>query len=134
MIKHYLAAGSLALFSTFAMAEESILTPWDMPQEAINEMTTNITAYNKCMMQSRLNANKTGKDATKNADEILQSCEPKLDELKELLTANNVNPGLTEGMARSLRSKAARQLMGQAMNNMAAQAAAMENVEKSKQQ
>lgn len=134
MIKHYLAVGSLALFSTFAMAEESILTPWDMPQEAVNEMTTNITAYNKCMMQSRLNANKTGKDATQNADEILQSCEPKLDELKELLTANNVNPGLTEGMARSLRSKAARQLMGQAMNNMAAQAAAMENVEKSKQQ
>jgi hypothetical protein len=134
MIKHYLAAGSLALFSTFAMAEESILTPWEMPQEAVNEMTTNITAYNKCMMQSRLNANKSGQEVTQNADDILQSCEPQLDELKELLTANNVNPGLTEGMARSLRSKAARQLMGQAMNNMAAQAAAMENMEKSQQQ
>ena len=134
MIKHYLAAGSLAIFSTLAIAEESILTPWDMPQEAINEMTSNITAYNKCMMESRLNASKTGNSATQNADDILQSCEPKLDELKELLTANNVNPGLTEGMARSLRSKAARQLMGQTMNNMAAQAAAMENIEKSKKQ
>lgn len=133
MIKHYLAAGSLAIFSTFAFAEESILTPWEMPEEAINEMTSNITAYNKCMMESRLNANKTGKAATQNADDILQTCEPKLDELKELLTANDVNPGLTEGMTRSLRSKAARQLMGQAMNNMAAQAAALENVEKSKQ-
>ena len=127
MIKHYLAAGSLAIFSTLAIAEESILTP-------INEMTSNITAYNKCMMESRLNASKTGNSATQNADDILQSCEPKLDELKELLTANNVNPGLTEGMARSLRSKAARQLMGQTMNNLAAQAAAMENVEKSKKQ
>lgn len=134
MIKHYLAAGSLAVFCSVVMAEESMLTPGDMPQKAINEMTSNITAYNKCMMESRLNASKTGKDATQNADDILQSCEPKLDELKELLTNNNVNPGLTEGMARSLRSKAARQLMGQAMNNMAAQAAAMENVEKSKQQ
>ena len=134
MIKHYLAAGSLAIFSTLAIAEESILTPWDMPQEAINEMTSNITAYNKCMMESRLNASKTGNSATQNADDILQSCEPKLDELNEVLTANNVNPGLTEGMARSLRSKAARQLMGQTMNNLAAQAAAMENVEKSKKQ
>lgn len=134
MLKHYLVAGSVAVFSTFAMAEESILTPWDMPQESINEMTSNITAYNKCMMESRLNASKTGKSATQTSGDILQSCEPKLDELKELLTANNVNPGLTEGMARSLRSKAARQLMGQTMNNMAAQAAAMENVEKSKKQ
>ena len=134
MLKHYLVAGSMAVFSTFAMAEESILTPWDMPQESINEMTSNITAYNKCMMESRLNASKTGKSATQTAGDILQSFEPKLDELKELLTANNVNPGLTEGMARSLRSKAARQLMGQTMNNMAAQAAAMENVEKSKKQ
>ena len=134
MLKHYLVAGSMAVFSTFAMAEESILTPWDMPQESINEMTSNITAYNECMMESRLNASKTGKSATQTAGDILQSCEPKLDELKELLTANNVNPGLTEGMARSLRSKAARQLMGQTMNNMAAQAAAMENVEKSKKQ
>jgi len=134
MINHYLAASLMAIFSTIAIADESLLTPWDMPQQAIDEMTSDITDYNKCMMQSRLNANKTRKDAAQNADEILQSCEPKLDELKELLTANNVNPGLTEGMARSLRSKAARQLMGQAMNNMAAQAAAMENVEKSKQQ
>ncbi len=111
-----------------------MLTPGDMPQEAINEMTNNITAYNKCMMESRLKTSKSGKDATQNADEILQSCEPRLDELKQLLTDNNVNPGLTEGMARNLRSKAARQLMGQAMNNMAAQAAAMENAEKNKQQ
>ncbi|ODN67495.1 MULTISPECIES: hypothetical protein [Methylophaga] len=134
MIKHYLAAGSLAVLCSAVMAEESMLTPGDMPQEAINEMTNNITAYNKCMMESRLNANKSGQDATQNADDILQSCEPQLDELKQLLTDNNVNPGLTEGMARTLRSKAARQLMGQAMNNMAAQAAAMENMEKSQQQ
>ncbi|MDO8826564.1 hypothetical protein [Methylophaga sp.] len=134
MIKHYLAAGSLAILCSAVMAEESMLTPGDMPQEAINEMTNNITAYNKCMMESRLNANKSGQDATQNADDILQSCEPKLDELKQLLTDNNVNPGLTEGMARTLRSKAARQLMGQAMNNMAAQAAAMENMQKSQQQ
>ncbi|AFI84850.1 hypothetical protein Q7A_2034 [Methylophaga nitratireducenticrescens] len=133
MIKHYLVAGSLALFSTLATAEQSMLTPWDMPQNAIHQMTNNITAYNKCMMESRLNANKTSKAATQNADDILHSCDPKLDELKELLTANDVNPGLVEGMARSLRSKAARKLMGQAMNNMAAQAAALENVEKSNQ-
>ena len=67
MLKHYLVAGSMAVFSTFAMAEESILTPWDMPQESINEMTSNITAYNKCMMESRLNASKTGKSATQTA-------------------------------------------------------------------
>lgn len=133
MIKHYLVAGSLAVLCSAVMAEESMLTPGEMPQEAINEMTNHITGYNKCMMESRLNANKSGKDATQNADDILQSCEPKLDELKQLLSDNNVNPGLTEGMARNLRSKAARQLMGQAMNNMAAQAAAMENMEKQKQ-
>ncbi len=134
MIKHYLVAGSLAVLSTFVMAEESILAPGDMPDKAINEMTNHITAYNKCMMESRLNSSKTRKGVTQSADDILQSCEPKLDELKELLTANNVNPGLVEGMARTLRSKAARQLMGQAMNNMAAQAAAFENAEKNKQQ
>lgn len=133
MLKHYLLTGSLIFFCSNAMAEESMLTPGDMPEEAINEMTNHITAYNKCMMESRLRSNQNGKDATQNADEILQSCEPTLEELKQLLADNNVNPGLTEGMARKLRSKAARQLMGQAMNNMAAQAAAMENAEKRQQ-
>lgn len=130
MIKYYLATASLVALCSAAIADESLLTPGDMPQEAITEMTMTITTYNKCMMESRLNTNTNGRDAMQNADDILQSCETKLDELKQLLTDNNVNPGLTEGMAKTLRSKAARQLMGQAMNNMAAQAAALESVEK----
>ena len=115
MIKYYLVAASLTIVCS-----------------ALVEMTTNITAYNQCMMQSRLSVSQNNQDAIQSADDILQSCEPKLDDLKQLLTDNNVNPGLTEGMAKTLRSKAARQLMAQTMNNMAAQAAAMDNIESNK--
>src|SRR5690554_8105872 len=89
MIKHYLVAGTLAICSTSLMAEESMLTPADMPQEAINEMVENITDYNKCMMASRLKANQNGLDARQNADDILQSCETTLGELKLLLAEND---------------------------------------------
>lgn len=129
MIKHYLIAGTFAICSTSLIADETIITPGDMPQEAINKMMENVTSYNKCMMTSRLEASQQGMDIRHSADAILQSCEAGLDELKLLLTENEVNPALVEGMAKSLRSKAAKQLMNRAMSNMAAQAAALESVE-----
>ena len=61
-------------------------------------------------------------------------CENHLDELKTHLTSNGVESSLVEGMAKSMRSKAARQLMTKTMNNYAAQAAAMANAEKLKEQ
>lgn len=128
MIKHYLIAGTIAICSTTLMADETIVTPGDMPEEAINKMMENVTNYNKCTMTSRFEASESGMDVRHSADTVLQNCEAGLDELKQLLTENNVNPALVEGMAKSLRSKAAKQLMNRAMSDMAAQAAALEPV------
>lgn len=129
MIKHYLIAGAFAICSTSLMADELMVTPGDMPQEAINKMMENVANYNKCMMTSRFEASQSGMDVRHSAENILQYCEAGLDELKLLLTENDVNPALVEGMAKSLRSKAAKQLMNRAMSDMAAQAAALEHVD-----
>ncbi|MCX4189278.1 hypothetical protein [Methylophaga sp. OBS3] len=112
----------------FAQAEANKI-PGDMPAEAQQQMSAHITGYNKCMMESRLRASQNGQDAQQNADEIMSSCETHLDELEALLAENEVDENLTQGMKKSLRSRAARQLMARTMNNLAAQAAAASNAE-----
>lgn len=123
----------LAALSSPVLAED-VVSPADMSPEAQHKMFEMVTDYNKCMMQNRLQMNQSGKDAQSSAQDILQSCENHLDELKVYLTDNHINHALAEGMAKKLRSRAARQLMNRTMNNLAAQAAAMENAEKMQQQ
>lgn len=131
MKKTFLSLSVAALFSLpiLSFAEANKL-PADMPEAAQKEMSGHITDYNKCMMESRLSASKTGQDAQQNAQNIMSGCETHLDSLDELLTKNEVDAGLVQGMQKTMRSRAARQLMARTMNNLAAQAAATANADK----
>lgn len=125
-------SAALLAFSSVTLAQDYV-TPADMSDEAYNQMYGFITEYNSCMMQSRLQAHpevQSGEDA---ANQIMQNCETHLDELKLHLSENNVEPSLVEGMAKTMRSRAARKMMTQTMNNMAAQAQAAGNAESMKQ-
>lgn len=118
--------------SLSAVAEQSLITPGDMSDDAQHKMFEISMDYNKCMMQSRLDASAQQRQVQEAANEILNKCETHLDELNELLTANNVNHDLVIGMTKKLRSRGARELMTKSMNNMAAQASAVINAEKIK--
>lgn len=122
----------LMSISSVITANEPV-TPADMPTAEQNKMYSIITDYNKCMMQSHLRHSQSGKNVQANAQEIMDGCESNIDSLKTLLTDNAVNPALVAGMAKSLRSKAARHLMARAMNNMAAQAAALDNAKRTEE-
>ncbi len=129
----FLFSAALLAASSVAYAEEYV-TPGDLSDEASNEMYSILTDYNSCMMQGRLQAYpeiESGQDA---ANQVMQNCETHLDALKLHLTAQNVEPGLVEGMAKKMRSRSARQLMTRTMNNLAAQAQAAGNAEKMKKE
>jgi hypothetical protein len=132
MSKTVFSAAILA-FSSMAMAQDYI-TPADLSVEQSNQMYSMITEYNSCMMNSRLQAHPEITSGQAAANQIMESCETHLDKLKLYLTENNVEPSLVEGMAKTMRSRAARKMMTQTMNNMAAQAQAAGNAEKMKQE
>ncbi|MDH5357355.1 MAG: hypothetical protein OEW63_01850 [Gammaproteobacteria bacterium] len=121
------------LISSAAIAEESMITQADMPEEAQTQMYAAITEYNKCMMQNRLEYHQQGAKVATVADKTLQACEPHLTTLRDVLVANNVNEGITETMVATMRSRAARQLMAAVMQSMAGQAAAAANAAPSAQ-
>lgn len=112
--------------------EVSLITPGDLPEEAQNTMYKTLYEYNQCMMIGRLKANQGGQSVQQAADEIMASCEGHMDTLKAHLLAHNVNKSLVEGMTKKMRSRAARKMMTQGMNQMAAQAAAVVNAEEAK--
>jgi hypothetical protein len=112
--------------------EVSLITPGDLPEEAQNTMYKMLYEYNQCMMIGRLKANQGGQSVQQAADEIMASCEGHMDTLKAHLLAHNVNKSLVEGMTKKMRSRAARKMMTQGMNQMAAQAAAVVNAEEAK--
>ncbi|MBE0439283.1 MAG: hypothetical protein IBX57_05815 [Gammaproteobacteria bacterium] len=118
--------------SLSAVAEENLITPADMSDDAQHKMFEISMDYNKCMMQLRLDASAQQRQVQEAANEILTKCETHLDQLNELLTANNVNHDLVVSMTKKLRSRGARELMTKSMNNMAAQASAVINAEKIK--
>jgi N-methylhydantoinase B/oxoprolinase/acetone carboxylase alpha subunit len=118
--------------SVNTLADDSLITPGDMPEEAQNTMFNISMDYNKCMMQSRLEASTQQRAVQEAADGILQKCETHLDDMKALLSSNHVNEELVVGMTKKMRSRAARELMTKSMNNMAAQASAVINAEKIK--
>lgn len=132
-MKKFLISALLLSASSVVIAQEYV-TPGDMSEEAQTKMFSILTDYNKCMMQGHLKFSHTAESPQKMAEDIMQSCESHLDELKEHLISNGVEKSLAEGMAKTMRSKAARQLMTKTMNNYAAQAAAMANAEKQKEQ
>jgi hypothetical protein len=122
---------SVLVASTPVMAEEYI-TPADISETAQNKMHEISMDYNQCMMQSRLEVSANSGSVKDAANDILVKCETHLDEMKTLLTDNKVFEPLAIGLTKKMRSRAARQLMTQSMNSMAAQAAAVVNVEKAK--
>lgn len=130
-MKKTFVSGAVALLMSLPMTgfAEANKTPGDMPAEAQQAMSGHLMGYNKCMMESRLSTSKSGKDAQQHADEIMSGCETHLDSLDELLTENEVDAHLIAGMKKSMRSRAARQLMARTMNNLAAQAAAASNAD-----
>ncbi|MDX1572658.1 MAG: hypothetical protein R3341_01435 [Methylophaga sp.] len=131
MKKTFVSVSAILLLSLpFISFAEANKIPADMPEKAQQAMSGHITSYNKCMMESRLSASKNGKDAQQNANDIMTGCETHLDSLGALLAENEVDAALTEGMKKTMRSRAARQLMARTMNNLAAQAAAVSNADK----
>lgn len=130
-MKKLLISSTVALMLSLpVMAEENTRTMADLPDEAMVQLTTLFTDYNKCMMESQLEASRNSQQAQQNADDILQACESHLEAVKTLMVDNDISEGLATGMTKNMRSRAARQLMARSMNTMAAQAAAMENAEK----
>lgn len=127
-----LMIASMLLSASTAVAAENYITPADLSDDDSNAMYSYVMQYNQCMMQGRLNPEIEGKSGQDAANFIMQGCESKLDDLKDFLTAKNIEPGLVEGMSKSMRSRAARHLMTETMNNLAAQAQAYGNAEKVK--
>jgi hypothetical protein len=113
-------------------AEESLITPGDLPEEAQKVMYQTIFDYNQCMMASRLASTQNGQAVQQAANDIMASCETHMDDLEAHLLANNVNEALVMGMTKSMRGRAARKLMTQGMNQMAAQAMAAESAKQMK--
>ncbi len=120
------------LMTSGVFAEENLTTPADLPEAEQNKIFEYHTEYNRCMMNSRLEASTSGQNVKEQANKILLGCEAHLEGLKDLLIANNVNEGLAIGMTKKMRSRAARQLMTKSMNQMAQQAAAVVKAEQMK--
>jgi hypothetical protein len=129
----YLIPAILLTTASAAYAADPV-TPDEMTEDAQAKMYSIITDYNKCMMQNRLQPNIAGENPQQTAQNIMQSCEAHLDTLKAHLTENQIGTPLAEGMVKKMRSHAARHLMTATMNNLAAQAAAVQNAEKMKQE
>ncbi|MFW5427487.1 MAG: hypothetical protein ACKE8G_04815 [Methylophagaceae bacterium] len=115
---------------TASTADESLITPADISEEAQNVMYQTIFDYNQCMMASRLTSTQDGQSVQQAANDIMSSCETHMDDLAAHLLSYNVNESLVIGMGKKMRSRAARKLMTGGMNQMAAQASAVENAEK----
>jgi hypothetical protein len=128
-MKTTLFTAALLAVSTMAVAKDYV-TPADLSADASDKMYSILTHYNSCMMQSRLKPMEEVKSGQDLANKIMQGCETHLDSLKTHLNENNVEPTLVEGMAKKMRSRAARKLMTDTMNNLAAQANAASNAEK----
>jgi hypothetical protein len=128
-MKSIVFTAALMTVSSLAVAKDYV-TPADLSADASDKMYTILTQYNSCMMQSRLQPMEEVKSGQDLANKIMQGCETHLDELKVHLTDNDVEPALVEGMAKKMRSRAARKLMTDTMNNLAAQANAAGNAEK----
>lgn len=131
-MKSIVFTAALMTVSSLAVAKDYV-TPADLSADASDKMYTILTQYNSCMMQSRLKPMEEVKSGQDLANKIMQGCETHLDELKVHLTDNDVEPALVEGMAKKMRSRAARKLMTDTMNNLAAQANAAGNAEKKQQ-
>lgn len=114
---------------TTSDSEEALISPADMSEDAQNVMYQIIFDYNQCMMSNRLKFTQQGQSAQQTGNEIMASCETHMDSLQTHLLANDVNESLVIGMTKKMRSRAARQLMTQGMNQMAAQAAAAANAD-----
>lgn len=119
--------------STGALAEENYRTPGDLSEDQLQEMSDLVTDYNKCMMQGRLENSREGRLVQENANKIMQSCESDLDKFGAFLAEHDINEQLAAGMQKKMRSRAARQLMTNRMNNLADQAQAAENAQKQQQ-
>jgi uncharacterized protein YcfL len=115
---------------TTSAGDESLITPADISEEAQKQMYQFIFDYNQCMMATRLTTTQQSQQVQQTANDIMTSCESHMEALEAHLLANNVNESLVIGMTKKMRSRAARKLMTQSMNQMAAQAAAAANAEK----
>jgi hypothetical protein len=131
-MKSLLLPVALLLSSSALLAEESLITPADLPEEAQNVTFEHHMNYNRCMMQTRLQTSATGQNVKQEANSILLGCESHLEELKAHLLSYNVNEPLVIGMTKKMRSRAARELMTKSMNQMAQQAAAVVKAEEIK--
>lgn len=100
-------------------AELNLTSPADMPEEARNDMFNAMIAYRKCMSTDKPEYHQQDVRPEAIAETTLFACDPHLDDLKAVLTTNNVNAALTEGMVRKTRSKAARKLIGSIMQAQA---------------
>ena len=120
-----ISMAALLSMSSMAMADD-LITPADLSHEAQEKMFTMVSEYNRCMLMTEPKNAKDVKTVQDYAQALMDQCESHMQSLKTFLSEQHVNEPLIEGMSKTLRSKAARQLMTRSMNNMAAQAAAAE--------
>jgi signal recognition particle GTPase len=106
---------------TEASDSVSMITPADMSEEAQQEMYASMMEYNKCMMQDKPEYHLENVRAEDVAGATLEACEPHLDTLIEILTVNDVNMDLREGMIKTVRQRSTRKLMSAVMQSQAAQ-------------
>lgn len=125
-----LSFAAMLSLSAVAVADHHNKTPGDLSESQLQQMSELVTAYNQCMMQGRLANSREGMVVQENANKILQACESDLDKFSAFLTKHDINEQLAMGMTKRMRSRAARQLMTNRMNNLAEQAQAAENAEK----
>lgn len=107
--------------------DENTITPSDMPEEAQQAMFTSMVEYNKCMMLNRPEYHQENARTEDLAGKTLEICEPKLDALKAVLAANNVNADLREGMVKTVRQRSTRKLMSAVMQSQAREIMAAES-------
>ena len=99
--------------------EQNLMSPADMPEAARTEMFNALIEYRKCMGTNKPEYHEENVRAEAMAEKTLLACDPHLDTLRTVLSTNNVNGALVEGMARKTRSKAARKLISSIMQAQA---------------
>jgi len=95
-----------------ANEEETIIKPEDISSAAQEAMFQMVFDYNQCMVECRLLAQQEPEEeARRSANNMMDTCEVHIDELKVHLLAHKVDESLVMEMTKQIRSRAARKLL-----------------------
>jgi len=98
-------------FACTAVAESTARSPGDMTVEERAAMMTATQAYNACVFKRALERAHSNPDIRVVADEALGHCESALEALRAVIRAGRFPEQFAQGFARSMRDRAARNLL-----------------------